>query len=413
MALETLEIVALGPRVGGIAKPAGRPVTFVRGALPGERVACEISETRSSFRVASLVEVLDPCSDRIEPACPAFPECGGCSMQNLAYGSQLEWKRKWVQDATRRTGLGEAGLGTVIPSPSQTGYRNRVAFEILGGRPGLHRFRGDPFRVDDCPLLDQGGRDLLRTLAASDLSFCTRMCIRSSAGVDSRAVEFAGCASAPPSGLLPAGVSQAWSGTRGILEASCGWSFREELGGFGFPLPPGGFFQVNTTAAGRMAEMVTRMAAGAHKVLDLYGGVGVFALPLASAGAEVCSVEISSAASEAGRLAACGAGLGVEFVTSDCGRFLDRTRREGAAWDLVISDPPRAGMDAPSRAALLDLAPGRLILVSCDPQTLGRDLLAFAGSYDVLEAVSLDLFPQTDSTETVVLLERIDRRSVT
>ncbi len=70
-------------------------------------------------------------------------------------------------------------------------------------------------------------------------------------------------------------------------------------------------------------------------------------------------------------------------------------------------------MDAPSRAALLDLAPGRLILVSCDPQTLGRDLLAFAGSYDVLEAVSLDLFPQTDSTETVVLLERIDRRSVT
>lgn len=403
MEILRLQIHSLGNGVGGVARPSGERAIFVRGALPGETVACEVEQERKSFRVARLLEVLDPSPHRVKPPCPLFPDCGGCSMQHLKYGIQLEIKHGWVESALRRVFQG-AEVNAVTASPRVIGYRNRVSFDIVEGRTGLHRHRGDPIPADDCLLLGERGRVTTASLAGFDLSFCGRVCVRSSSGQISDGLEFWGCTDPAP---LPLSREGAAFETRGVWTAPVGWNLRETLSGISFSVPPGGFMQVNTEAAEELIRRVVWIAGGSRSVLDLYGGAGTFALPVASTGASVASVESNSSSSAAGAETAARNGLGgVEFVAADCRDFLMDAVERARRWDLVIADPPRAGLEAGVCRLVLELAPPRLAYVSCDPQTLSRDLRILGSAYDPVESIPFDLFPQTDSVETVVLLER-------
>lgn len=403
MQVEVLVIDALGNGVGGVARPGDKPVTFIRGALPGEEVSCEIVSEKASFRVGKLLEVLVPSPYRVDPPCPFFGECGGCSLQHLAYGEQLSWKRKWVEAALRRLGSSPP-IREAAPSPLRLGYRNRVSFDITDGSTSLHRHRGDPIPVGDCLLLGQRGREILKALGGIDLSFCRRACVRSSYGSKSDALEVSECTG--PCGIRMPGVDVAVE-TSGEWETPDGWSYSETLSGIRFFIPPSGFFQVNTAAAELIVPEVLGVARGAESVLDLYGGVGAFAIPLAAAGAQITSVDSSRVSSAAGEASAslAGFGGGVEFTAMDSRRFLQESVDSARAWDLVIVDPPRGGLEAGICRLLLGLAPPRIVYVSCDPQTLARDLMALEAAYDVTGVIPFDLFPQTDSVETVTTLE--------
>jgi 23S rRNA (uracil1939-C5)-methyltransferase len=405
MQVEVLGIDALGNGVGGVARPGDKPVTFIRGALPGEEVSCEIVSERASFRVGKLLEVLVPSAHRVDPPCPFFGDCGGCSLQHLACGEQLSWKRRWVEAALRRLGSCPS-IREAIPSPLWLGYRNRVSFDITeDGRTGLHRHRGDPIPIGDCLLLGERGREMLEALGGIDLSFCRRLCVRSSCGSRSDALEISECTG--PCGIRMPGVDVAVE-TSGGWKTPDGWSYAEILSGIRFSIPPAGFFQVNTAAAELLVMEVLRVARGADSVLDLYGGVGAFAIPLAAAGAQITSVDSNGVSSAAGAASATLAGLGgrVEFIAMDSRRFLQESADSARAWDLVIVDPPRGGLEARICRLLLRLAPPRIVYVSCDPQTLARDLKALEAAYDATEVIPFDLFPQTDSVETVTTLER-------
>ncbi|MFO7950032.1 MAG: methyltransferase [Candidatus Fermentibacteraceae bacterium] len=398
-----LEIDSLGNRVGGISRRRGEKTVFVRGGLPGELVLCRPVSEKKSFVEAELLEVRRHSPRRTAPSCPHYSWCGGCSLQHLRYGRQLHWKREWVRNALSRRGIDGCEPSPTVGSPAVTGYRNRVTFQVTGGVPGLHAFRGDPRPVDACPLLSERGNAILGELAGTDLGAFDRVAVRSSTGTVSDSVELYGAGEGEPELQLPEAVSLAWE--RDGRWRSRGPGLRERLAGVELEVPPGGFLQVNTGAAELLVSMVAGMC-GQGPVLDLYAGVGTMGLSLAAGGRQVLCVERSSRAVRCGRRAAGRQGIDtVEFRASRARSFLVEAVRGRTTFGTVVADPPRAGLGTRVARLLRRLRAPRVIMVGCDPFAMARDLdILLGGGYRLDRVQPLDLFPQTDHVETVALL---------
>jgi 23S rRNA (uracil1939-C5)-methyltransferase len=398
-----LRIESLGNRVGGIARPEGASAVFVRGALPGEVVTCRITSSKKNFRTGELVSVDEPSQYRIKPSCPMYGICGGCSLQHLDYERQLHWKREWVRKALARVLPQCAETAQAIASPLETGYRNRVSFDIVEARLGLHRFRGDPVPVDDCELLGSPGRRLMGELRDMDLRGISRISVRCSFNTTDSFLEFRG-------GSPDAEVTCNWAELTpsGWRESSPGGQgLSEKLHGYTYPIPPGGFFQVNSLAAELLIdEVLSRCDLG--NVMDLYGGVGTLGIPIAGSGRHVVSVELNEDLSRAGSRAAEFNGVkSISFVCGRDGNFLSEVLSSGESFRTIVVDPPRAGMGTRISRMLGRIGAHRIVYVSCNPFSLARDLACLITSgYIAAEIQPLDMFPQTDHIETLVLLER-------
>jgi 23S rRNA (uracil1939-C5)-methyltransferase len=405
----TVEITALGNSVGGISSSQNRKIVFVRGALPGETVRCRISKEKKGWLEADPLEILEISPYRKKPFCSYFGDCGGCSLQNLEYSRQLFWKREWIENALSRANIPYSAelMNDVIPSPLINGYRNRVSFDIVSGRPGLHRFRGDIMVIDDCPLLNRRGQKAFRRLPEEQLDGYKRVSVRASDRTGEAMIEFSG---SPVTKFFLADDSYitAWMKKNSWKTIPKGSILHETLGGFTFPIKPGTFFQVNTGSAEKIVSMVIDLCGEDRRILDLYGGCGTFALPLASVGVEVTSVELNPDSSAAGNDAAEYFGVkGVCFVTGRTRHYLLDTVKAKQAWDTVIVDPPRSGLGIRVSRLLRRVISEKIIYVSCNPFSLARDLRVICdGGWAVAGLQPVDMFPQTDHVETVVELKR-------
>ncbi len=409
----TVEITALGNRVGGVSSNGDRKTVFVRGALPGETVRCRTGKVRNSFIEADMLEILDKSSCRIEPFCSYFGECGGCSLQTLLYPRQLFWKRNWVEKAFSRAGIeyNDELMKDTIPSPGTKGYRNRVSFDIVNGKPGLHRFRGDTMIVNGCPLLNRRGQRAFGKLADEQLDGSGRVSVRASDRTGEAMLEFSGRAAPGIKSGCDSDII-AWKDRGSWNVEPRGSALHEISGGFTYPVKPGTFFQVNTGCADIIISTVTGLCRGKGNILDLYGGCGTFSLPLASEGAEVTSVELNPDSSASGKVAAELSGIrGINFLTGRTRHFLLDAVRAKQVWDSVIVDPPRAGLGIRVSRLLRRVVSNRIVYVSCNPYSLARDLKVICeGSWVVAGIQPVDMFPQTDHVETVVELKRKEDR---
>jgi len=407
----TVDITSLGNNVGGISSRGGRKTVFVRGALPGEIVRCSIRREKKGFLEASPLEILRRSESRREPFCRYFGDCGGCSLQNLDYERQLFWKRSWIEKALSRADIrfSDEHLCEVIPSPSIKGYRNRVSFDISRGRPGLHRERGDVMEIDDCPLLNKEGQTAFSYLKGKQLDDFSRVSIRASDRTSEVMLEFSGSSPAGTS-LTEEGYFTAWRENKEWMTDPEGSVLHERIGEITYPVRPGTFFQVNTDCAEIIVSIVTGLCESGNRILDLYGGCGTFALPLAAGKAEVTSVELNQDSSSAGIKAAENAGItGVDFVTCRARNYLLDTVRSRRKWDAVIADPPRSGLGIRISRLLRRICSERLIYVSCNPFSMARDLRILCdGGWAVARVQPVDMFPQTDHVETIVELNRKD-----
>jgi 23S rRNA (uracil1939-C5)-methyltransferase len=393
----TLKVSSLGNRVGGIALRSDGPVVFIRGALPGETVNIRVTSSGKKHLDAELLSVVSPCPERVEPFCPLYGQCGGCSLQHLNYAAQLFWKRKWIEKAFSR--FNGFSVDEVIPSPLTGGFRNRVTFCVSGGRPCLHAFRGDPVPVQDCPALDSAGRAVLRNIWETGIpSGVETVSVRCSRATGKTLVEVIGSVR---------GLPESWGD---VYERSIGLRgahLTEKLMEWNFPIPPGGFFQVNTMAAEILLAKVLEHAAG-ETILDLYGGAGTFGIPLAARGARVESVETCAAAVASAREAARINGAGGFRSSGERDEsFLNRAVSRGRVFDTVILDPPRAGVGPGIMGMINRVAPHRVIYITCNPFTAARDAAVLVEKgFHLKKAVPVDMFPHTDHVETLLLLER-------
>ncbi len=416
-------------------------VVLVEDALPGQRVRARVVSVRKSLAEAELEAVLTRSPDEQEPPCPHAGKCGGCSWQSLAYERQLAWKERIVRDALERVGkVQEPPVLPILGSPQAWGYRNKMEFAFGtsedGGRTLGLRERGSRNIVEVTGCLLQTPLTLRVLAAVRELAngpfraLPLRFLVVREPGAGGCFVEVIagpGCDAeaggrfaATLRAVLPevtgfvlserAAPSDVAYGERTLYADG---RLEEQVGPVRLDLGHNAFFQVNTSAATLLYAEAARFAAleGQNPVLwDVYSGVGSIGLYLAHAvpGLRVVAVEEMPGAVRCARKNAKALGVKDYRVESgDAKSVLGRLLKLGPKPDVVVVDPPRAGIDARVAQQLVEAAPQRIVYVSCNPATLARDVARLAPAFALKAARPVDLFPQTPHVETVALLERV------
>ena len=417
-ALQIGDLVTLTPHSWGrlgeaMAAYDGRPV-FVFGGIPGEECAAEIVKFHRKYVAARALRPFSPAPERVAPPCPYFGQCTGCQWQHLDYPAQLRIKRDKVVEALQRVGgIGNPAVDAVRPSPRPLGYRNhaRLTVKRQDGREGVLGFVNREtrrfVRIDRCLLMHEGVNRLLAQLQ-DRCQETTQLSIR--AAHTAAAPEDGG--GAGPGDSADGGGTAVEAGDYliqpalhhpDIIPATGQKRYRESVDGHSFLVSSPSFFQVNVEQAAAAAQAVREGLElnGGDTLLDAYAGVGAFAVLLAGAVKQVIAVEESAAAVEDARRNAAHLD-NVEFIA---GRTEEILPALSAAPDAVVLDPPRAGCQPPALQALIRMRTPRVAYVSCDPETLARDLKTLlAGGYRLLRVTPIDMFPQTHHIECVALL---------
>ncbi|HET9221163.1 MAG TPA: 23S rRNA (uracil(1939)-C(5))-methyltransferase RlmD, partial [Roseiflexaceae bacterium] len=421
-----LDITDIAQGGDGVGRWEGR-VVFARGGLPGERVRVAVRERRSDFAKGEVVAVLEASPDRVEPRDPRGDHM---PWQHIAYEAQLRFKRQILSDQLAKFGgLAEMMVEETVPAARQWNYRNSAHLHYDGRRLGyyaaeshtIHTFDTDPLLL---PQLDEMLAELRTALAATAPRQC-EITLRASEsyGYNVAALSY------PAQRLqrhdrATSDMEQTLGKLAGRWRDSCpalaGVTIQsrppvqlgadhlvEELGGIAFHLRPTTFFQVNRASAETLLRLA-RAGLALHddaRLLDLYCGTGAFSLPLANEVAAVVGVEEHPGAVEDARTTATQNGVNnARFENGLVERTLERLNQD---FDAAILDPPRRGCHPLALAALLRVAPARLVYISCHPATLARDLKALtSGGYRVVSVRPVDLFPQTPHIESVSVLVR-------
>lgn len=390
--LLTLELAGLGRQGEALAEADGKRV-FVFGGIPGETVAAEVTAERRGYIAAEVVEVLDASPDRVEADCRYFGECTGCQWQHVSYERQLEMKRELLADALRRVGGLDLDVPPAMASPDRFGYRNHARFTVSkqGGRLGyVHKERRRHVEIDECLLMAPWINQALASLQGR-VEETTQLSLRY--GVHTGSF------------LLQPTLQR-----MDVPLASGQKHYEEVMRGRRFRVSSPSFFQVNTRQAERLAELVIDQLRldGAQTVVDAYAGVAAFAVLIADRAKRVIAVEESAAALEDARVNVEGL-ENVELRQARTEDVLHELAESGV--DRVVLDPPRTGCMRGTLDALLDAPPERVVYVSCDPETLARDLAVLAaGPFRIEQVQPVDMFPQTHHVEAVAALVRDDER---
>jgi len=352
--------------------------------LPGELARVDVPEPNEVH--AGLIEVTEPSSDRVAAPCPVFGQCGGCQYQHAPYEYQLARKVEILREQLRRVGKIDYPGEIETISGEPFGYRNRSQFHIERGKIGYLAARSHDLvpLQGDCPISSPGVNQALARIreGLNDPRF-PRFVHSIEIFTNEREVQINAIETDRP----VARTFYDWMGSTVALE------YGE------FRVSPRSFFQVNRFLTEPLAERALDSAEG-KTALDLYAGVGLFALPLARRFENVTAVEAGSSAARDLEVNAERVGL---KIRTEQARVEDYLAKLNSTPDFVLADPPRAGLGKSVTANLLRLKAPRLTVVSCDPATLARDLAALTG-YKIDRMTLIDVFPQTYHIETIVQL---------
>ena len=433
-----LRVDALAYGGNGVARSGGY-VVFVRGAIPGDRVRAVVTKRKRAYAEALAVEVLESSPDRIAPVA----HHPGAPWQVLPYERQLEVKAEQVAEALRRIGkLSGFELEPIVPAVEQWRYRNKLEYSFGTGDDGtlvcgFHE-PGSWERiehVEDCLLASERGnavrRAVLEWCRARGLSAYDR---RAQSGLLRNLVVREGRRTgelqvrlvtsdedADLTGFAEAAGADSvvWSREPGIAETTAGGvdevlagvdSIEEELGGLRFRVSTRAFFQTNTEMAERLYRAAAEYAGlqGWERVFDLFCGIGTIGLSLSPRAGEVWGVEIvEDAIADAIANARLNEIANARFFAGDVRLALRELVTQAGRPDVLVVDPPRAGLSQKVVRRVIEAAPKRIVYVSCNPTTLAPNAaqLVEAG-YALRRVRPVDMFPQTPHIECVALLER-------
>lgn len=407
----------------------GRRAIFVPFTLPSESVEVQITAEHNGFLEAELLRILHSSRERVEPACVHFGGCGGCHYQHASYAEQLRLKQAILQETLNRAGLDPLPeIHTLSAEP--WAYRNRIRLRLaeVEGRMRvgyLRRGSSEFLPIDMCPIaapilwraaetvLSLDGRAQQYLRSAEEIEFFTNsdqqalqmtiFCRRQPPGfpafceaVKLRLPELSGAGV-----VIMEGTARRRKGV--ALRASASWGaegLNYSVAGETYWVTRGGFFQVNRYIVDRLVEIVTKGRRG-RLAWDLYAGVGLFSRVLARNFDEVVAVEAA-----AQDLLRTFRGTGRRAVDATTLNFLRQAVLQRERPELVVMDPPRAGLGLEVCSLLARIRPTEMVYVSCDPATLGRDLRAMVDSgYKLNQLYMVDMFPQTFHQETIAVLQ--------
>lgn len=375
----------------GLARFSGITI-FIPNSTPGDFLKVRIVLAEKKFFRAEIVEILKPSPNRQTPPCKYFNECGGCQLQHITYATQLEIKADFIQDSLKRIGRFNSLPQVQVKHDAEFNYRNRAQikidrssspFQIGFYKAGSH----EVCDIENCLILSPELNKSLGTLRNSQKAIALSKIPYSKIDL------VTGNKSTPNINLRDKIAS----------EAVC-----QNVLGIDYYFDPDCFFQVNQPLLPTLVETVV----GEHKgklALDLYAGVGLFALQLSRNYQKVVATEVNKQAVhwaehniQANKI------KNLDFHSLSTEKWLAKFARKIGEVDLIVLDPPRAGIIQKTLQNILAIQPKEITYVSCEPTTLARDLrILVDGGYGLESVTGIDLFPQTYHIETVAKLKKI------
>ena len=431
----------------GVAHPENHPVMFVRGALPGEKVKVKPYRKKKNYWRAELVEIVKPAASRVDPPCPVYEKCGGCQLQHMRYPAQLKGKKSMIVDALERIGEVEN-----LPDFQVEGmefpwyYRNKGQFPVglepgdegESIRPGFFRSGSHELVFfSECLIQHQPINRLLQKSTEYLNEFAVEpyqenkhrgnlrhLVVRSSVCTSQLQLTFV-TRKNKMKGLeeIAAGlhkdIRSLWGVYHNINPEETNVILGEEnhlvsgerfiteyLGNKKFLIHPASFFQVNTLQARNLYDIIQNMALrySADKIIDAYCGTGSIAVYIAGKAEKIVGIEEVPqsilAAKKNAQLNDC-----QDRLTFVQGRVENVLPSIDASGSIIIVDPPRSGLSRDCVEKIMNAKPLAIIYVSCQPNTLARDIKRLKDGYFLKDLAAVDMFPQTYHVESAALLE--------
>jgi len=407
---------------------------LLKGGYPEEFVRVRLTRRKSDLAFGEVTQVISPSPFRVKPVCRHFGDCGGCQWQDYTYEEQLRWKQRIVEEQLQRIGGITVDVGETVPSPKKFHYRNMAELTFSGKNLGFRRWRGHSvIDIHECYLAPRRFTEIAREIKSivelleipfynwkSGSGVLKHVVMRASSTTgELMAIVVTKTETLPKAKMLRNMLLKKYPDIylvhvmnsrdavvlRGPYRILNGEGvLTENMDWFTFQIPPTAFFQVNTEVAQLLAFHVFEEIAPSRndRVLDLYSGVGLFAINVAPHVKRCVGVESSRVAVKAAKANANINRLrNVEFVNASA----EELNLNEGEFNKVILDPPRQGLEKRVVELLFTLNPERIVYVSCDTASLARDLKRLVrGGYSVVRVKPFDMFPHTHHVESVATL---------
>lgn len=403
-------IKAEQPVYGGYVIGRDGKVVFIKGAIPGELVEVALEEKKKDYFVASVTGVTEPSPYRRKPPCSIFGRCGGCQLQYITHEKQVSMKEEILLETLRRLAAVDIQLGPSITG-KEFGYRHRGQFKVSqAGETGFYREgTREVIPVEECPLMIDKINQALQALKRIDIKGAKELHLSAGDTV-----------SILVKGVIPEKAEQevldcGISGLAFENGTSLGRDYITlDLHDLKYSVTPWSFFQSHWALNQTVVETVISGLGPLEnkRVLDLYSGAGNFSIPLAVHAGEVVGVEGNvNAVEDAKRNAALNSIKNCTFINLSAEESFgsrrkhkhDRLFRE-TAYDIILLDPPRAGLTSDCLKGVMELNSGRIVYISCNPATLARDIKKMKEKYELESMTMIDFFPNTYHIEALAYL---------
>ena len=374
----------------GIAKVNNMPI-FVGNSLINEEVEIVITKEKKKYMEGFVSNYLKKSPLRVESNCPYYDKCGGCDLLHMSYEEQLKYKENKVKEIIKKF----SGLECVnsIVGSIQFNYRNKVTLHVKNGVIGYYKENSNEIiSIDKCLLVDERINILIDEIKNLSLNGINKIVIRVTNN-ESMAIFYGDINSNINLRADTIIINSKVIKGNGYIE--------ENIGDLKFIISPTSFFQVNNVGMINIYNKVLDYVDGGN-ILDLYCGTGTIGIYVSKKADKVLGIEINDEAIKDALLNKKINNINnVDFISGDVGTVLSKNKFK---FEIVIVDPPRAGLDNNSINNIIKINPKKIIYVSCDPVTLARDLNILKEYYDVLEITPFDMFSNTYHVECVCLL---------
>lgn len=376
-------------------------VTFVPKTVVGDIINLNITKTKKNYNEAIMTELITPSASRVNPLCPYFNICGGCDLQNISYEDTLEYKKNKVINLFKRNGI--TVNPTLIKNPNPYNYRNKITLKVIDGEIGFYEARShNIIKIKECfiarpeinkiiPLINnwplKNGEVTIRCNQNEEILIIVKTKENININVDEikNVVKLVGIVV----------NEKTYYGENYLFEV---------INGIVYRISYNSFFQVNLLVASKIFEIITNNVNENDTILDLYCGVGTLGLSAAKKAKRVVGVEIiANAVLNAIYNARINKIENAEFVLNDA---TDAALKIKEKFNKIIVDPPRSGLSKEVINMLLAEEPESIIYVSCDMQTLVRDIKLLNEKYEIEKLYTLDMFSYTYHVENIVVLKR-------
>lgn len=416
-----MTVRAESPVYGGFVLGRNGKVIFIKGAIPGELVEINITESRKDYTIGEVTRVIEASEFRRRPPCPHFGDCGGCQLQYIQYERQVTLKEEILRESLHRIGGIQIDEISSL-TDNEFFYRHRVQFKVSqDGKIGFFKEgTREVVAIDRCLVCMEPINDLIARLKGIDLRGVKEIHVISG---DSLSILIKGDR-APQKVFDLLGTPVIKEDTvQAILDSGVsGIAFENgdsigkdyitlEYEGLRYTVTPWGFFQGHWALNKKVVNLIIEKLSPLEdkKVIDLYSGAGNFSLPIAKRASEVISIEENHYAIEDGKRNAMINGIkNCLFIKAPVEDVFKNRKKwkviEGRRYDIVILDPPRPGLSSELCKGLLDLNSERIVYVSCNPSTLARDIKRLKDRYEIESVIMVDFFPNTYHIEAIAFL---------